>query len=140
MKDYRNIVDKRFSNVSARGSSGLCRPCSSKRGGSSIVASDVSDPGDPSRWRLLRSLLESLVLCEGSSSLCRLCRRCSRRSRSLSSLSGEGSREGFRAGSSCGSRLNLTLFSSSGAGLGLRDRSMAPIHVLATLLSITAWQ
>jgi len=129
-KHYRNIEAKTLSKVSASGSSGLFRPFSSKRGGSSIVASDASDPGDSSRWCLLRLLPDSLELCELSSSRCRLRLLCPRCSWSLSSPSGEGSREGSRAGSSCGSKLNLTLFSSSGGGgvgrtgLGLRDFSM----------------
>lgn len=134
-KHYRKIEAKTLSKVSASGSSSLFCPFSSKRGGSSIVASDASDPGDSSRWCLLRLLPDSLELCELSSSRCRLRLLCPRCSLSLSSPSGEGSREGSRAGSSCGSRLNLTLFSSSGAGgaggvggvggagLGLRDFS-----------------
>lgn len=145
-KHYRNIEAKTLSKVSASGSSGLFRPFSSKRGGSSIVSSDASDPGDSSRWCLLRLLPDSLELCELSSSRCRLRLLCPRCSWSLSSPSGEGSREGSRAGSSCGSRLNLTLFSSSGgggvgrAGLGLRDFSTGPIQVSTMMFSTTGWQ
>lgn len=116
-KHYRNMLCKTRSRFSANGSTSLSRPRSSKRGGSSIVASDPSEPGDSSRWCLFRSLPDSLETSERSSLLRRLDRLCSWSSRSSCSLSGVGS----RAGSSCGFRSNLTLFSSSGAELELRD-------------------
>jgi len=116
-KHYRNMLCNTRSRLSANGSTSLSRPRSSKRGGSSIVASDASEPGDSSRWCLFRSLPDSLETSERSSLLRRLDRLCSWSSRSSCSLSGVGS----RAGSSCGFKSNLTLFSSSGAELELRD-------------------
>lgn len=115
-ENYRNKVCKTLSSRSARGSSGRLRPCSSKRGGSSIVASLVSEPGLSSRRCRLRSRPDSRVLLDRSSSLRRLCRLCPCSS-SCSYLC-SCVEEDSLVGSSCGLRSNLTVFSVEGTGLG----------------------